>query len=93
MDFPDKMRIPKHYGAYRREECSFCGKPSLTVNSQGVPVCLEHKHKLLDNLKCICGGWLELRSGKWGPYFYCLNCGNINFKRGLELNPQIKEKS
>ena len=89
----NNMRIPKRYGEYRREECPFCGKQSITKNPQGVPVCLKHKERLLDGLKCVCGEWLDLRQGKWGPYFFCNKCGNINFKRALELNPQIRESN
>jgi hypothetical protein len=85
------VRIPKRYGDYRREECPFCSKQAITKNSQGVPVCMQHKARLLDGLKCQCGGWLELRTGKWGPYFFCIKCGNVNFRKALELNPGIRE--
>ena len=43
-------------------------------------------------MKCACGEWLEVLSGKWGPYFRCINCGNITFKKGMEMNKsRIKE--
>ena len=84
------MRIPKRYGESRIDRCPFCSKTATTANKQGVPVCSEHKDKNLD-LKCICGEYLDVMKGKWGPYFRCLNCGNISFKKGLSMN-QTKEK-
>jgi hypothetical protein len=86
------MYIPKRYGQSRINNCPFCGKISITKNKQGVPVCLEHKTENLNNLKCVCGEYLDIFEGKWGPYFRCMNCGNINFKKGLEMNPQIKNR-
>lgn len=82
------MYIPKKYGESRVDNCPFCGKISTIKNSQGVLVCRSHKNSKLNNLKCVCGGWLDLNQGKWGPYFHCINCGNKNFKKGLEMNPQ-----
>jgi len=43
-------------------------------------------------LKCVCGEWLDIKKGKYGPYFHCLNCGNVSFKKGLEINPNIEAK-
>tara|TARA_B100002003_G_C13714136_1_gene358101 strand:+ start:83 stop:553 length:471 start_codon:yes stop_codon:yes gene_type:complete len=79
----------KVYGTYREDNCPFCGKRGVTKNSQGVPVCLKHKDSMLNGLKCMCGEYLDVKEGKFGPYFHCLNCGNINFKKGMELNPQV----
>ena len=80
------MRIPKRYGESKKQDCPFCGKLAITKNPQGIPVCFAHKNTKLDDVKCVCGKWLELRSGKFGPYFNCINCGNINWNRGLEMN-------
>ena len=80
------MRIPKIYGESKANECPFCGKTAVTSNTQGVPVCKEHKNKSLDNLRCVCGDYLDLKNGKFGPYFSCMNCGNINFRKGLDMN-------
>ena len=89
------MYIPKKYGLSKVDKCPFCGLNAVVKNDQGVPVCQKHKGLKLDDLKCVCGSWLELHSGKWGPYFRCMNCGNINFKKGLEMNPgvQVKQKA
>jgi len=86
------MRIPKRYGQSRVNNCPFCGKIGVAKSKQGVPVCLAHKTENLDNLKCVCGEYLDVFEGKWGPYFRCMNCGNINFKKGLDMNPQVKDR-
>ena len=83
------MYIPKKYGYSKSQNCPFCEKIATTENSQGVPVCLDHKKENLQSLKCVCGEYLDIRKGKFGPYFHCMNCGNINFKKGLEMNPNI----
>ncbi len=82
----------KRYGQSRIDNCPICGKTAVVKNSQGVPVCAGHKKKELKELKCVCGEWLDVQQGKWGPYFRCINCGNINFKKGLEMNPQVEER-
>ncbi len=87
------MRIPKRYGQSRIENCPFCGKAGVMKNKQGVPVCLKHKDSYLDGLKCVCGEYLEVRSGKFGAYFTCMNCGNVNFKKAMEMNPELMEKA
>lgn len=84
------MRMPKKYGESRIDNCPFCGKIAVTKNNQGVPVCLEHKTAKLDEIRCVCGSWLEIMEGKWGPYFRCINCGNVNFRKGIEMNSSIK---
>ncbi len=85
------MYIPKRYGESKIEKCPFC-EDSRTlptvVNSQGFSVCLKHKNSILDveNMKCVCGEYLELLSGKFGPFFKCMECGNINLKKAFEFN-------
>ena len=83
----------KVYGQSKAENCPFCGKRALTENSQGIPVCLEHKNEELVNFKCVCGEELEIRKGKWGPYFLCISCGSISFKKGLDMNPNLKSST
>ena len=85
----ENMRIPKRYGQSKIDNCPFCNKRALTSNSQGVPVCLEHKGKELNDLKCACGDWLDIRTGKFGPYFVCIRCGNISFRKAMEMNPDL----
>jgi hypothetical protein len=80
------MYIPRRYGQSKVDICPFCSRSATLNNKQGVPVCSAHKDMDLENFKCICGSFLELRNGKFGPYFYCFSCGNMNFKKALELN-------
>lgn len=82
------MRIPKRYGQSKVEGCPFCGKQSTTTNKQGIPVCITHKDKELLDFKCLCGEWLDLKNGKYGPYFFCMKCGNISFSKGMEFNEE-----
>jgi len=86
------MRIPKKYGHSRIDSCPFCGKQAVIKNKQEVPVCQAHKESLIENFHCVCGEWLDVVSGKWGPYFKCLHCGNINFRKGLEMNEGFNDK-
>ena len=84
------MRIPKRYGESRVDNCPFCGKIAVVRNKEGVPTCSAHKSEKLKEMKCICGNWLELRKGKYGPYFFCIKCGNINFRKAIEANASSK---
>ena len=73
------------YGESRIDSCPFCGKQGVTKNEQGLSVCINHKKEVLD-IKCACGEWLDVKKGKFGAYFNCINCGNINLRKGLENN-------
>jgi hypothetical protein len=90
--FNKKMRIPKKYGAYKTDKCPFCDKQATTMNFQSLPVCQNHKNEELPLLKCQCSGFLDLKSGKFGSYFNCFKCGNINFKRAMELNEDLMKE-
>lgn len=46
----------------------------------------------MPEFKCHCGNYLEPRGGKFGLYFFCLKCGNINKNKVLEFN-QVKDIS
>jgi len=80
-----KFKVPKKYGQYKVSRCSFCGKVATCKNDQGAEVCPAHRKSVVEEIKCKCGSWLELNDGKFGPYFNCLNCGNINFAKGMEM--------
>ncbi|MFH0701573.1 MAG: hypothetical protein V2A62_04000 [Candidatus Woesearchaeota archaeon] len=86
------MYIPKRYGESKIEECPFCGRQSTLKNQQDISVCAKHKDALLNEMKCICGEYLETCSGKWGLYFRCQKCGNVNKKKIFEIN-QVKDVS
>ena len=86
------MFIPKKYGQSKIDKCPFCQKQAVTLNKQSVPVCVNHKEELLGDLKCVCGSILEMLHGKFGVFFKCINCGNMNLKKIMEFNT-IKPKS
>ncbi|MBN2566627.1 hypothetical protein JXB02_00905 [Candidatus Woesearchaeota archaeon] len=83
------MRIPKRYGESRIDRCPFCGVQATAYNSQGMHVCARHTDALLGDMKCLCGEALEMRSGKWGVYFSCPRCGNVNSRRVFETNQAV----
>ena len=87
------MRIPKKYGQSKITNCPFCNKTSIATNKQGIPVCKLHTSTNLPDLKCVCGEYLDLKQGKYGPYFNCMSCGNINFNKAMEMNPDAISQS
>ncbi|MBI4981226.1 hypothetical protein HZC30_06775 [Candidatus Woesearchaeota archaeon] len=86
------MFIQKRYGESKIEACPFCGEQSITTNSQDIPVCMKHKDSLMNEMKCICGEYLETLRGKWGLYFRCQRCGNVNKRKVFEINKVIDMK-
>ncbi|MEK6938371.1 MAG: hypothetical protein AABX04_04975 [Nanoarchaeota archaeon] len=86
------MYIPKRYGESGSDKCPFCSKMATTRNNQEIPVCKGHTTAILNEMKCICGEYLESHVGKWGLYFRCLKCGNVNKKKVFEIN-QVKDVS
>lgn len=86
------MYIPKRYGQSKDVSCPFCGKQAIAKNKQGLNVCMEHKTQVMEEIKCTCGSWLEQKVGKFGPYFNCLNCGNINFNKAMEMKEIMMDK-
>jgi hypothetical protein len=86
------MFIPKRYGESGNEGCPFCGKQATSRNEQDIPVCKAHTTALLNEMKCICGEYLETCTGKWGLYFRCQRCGNVNKRKVFEIN-QVKDVS
>ena len=86
------MFIPKKYGQSKIDNCPFCQKQAIMLNKQSVPVCIDHKDDQLDDLKCVCGETLDLLKGKFGVFFKCIKCGNMNLKKVMEFNT-IKAKA
>jgi len=80
------MYIPKRYGQSKNDECPFCSKRALTMNNQGIPVCNDHKNEKMKDMRCACGSWLTQMKGKFGVFYNCVNCGNINLRKALEIN-------
>ena len=81
----------KRYGASMAEKCPFCHREATARNSQKVPVCERHRKELLREIKCLCGSALELKTGKYGPFFNCLNCGNISLRKALTFGSGEKQ--
>src|SRR3989338_3398 len=80
-----RFKAKKSYGNYKTTPCPFCQRTATHKNTQGRETCHRHAKDALPEIKCLCGSWLEQKAGKFGPYFNCANCGNINFKKGLEF--------
>ncbi|MFT4282846.1 MAG: hypothetical protein ACMXX6_00285 [Candidatus Woesearchaeota archaeon] len=76
----------KVYGSYKKEICVICGVSATAKNDQGLTVCQNHKKENLTDLKCVCGDYLDVMTGKYGAFFRCFNCGAINLNKGLEMN-------
>ena len=86
------MRIPKSYGNYKRITCPFCDRNATQKNEQGLDVCHLHTKQNLGEFKCLCGSWLEMRIGKFGPYFNCIKCGNMNYRKAMEIKAATDKK-
>jgi hypothetical protein len=89
------MYIPKKYGQSKVDSCPFCGKSAVIMNPQNIPVCASHKDETLDDLKCVCGETLDVLHGKYGAFFKCIDCGNMNLRKVLEINtikPKFQEQ-
>lgn len=87
------MYVPKRYGESKVDRCPFCGQQAFARNNQGIPVCNDHRSMELNDLKCACGSYLDMRIGKFGPFFICERCGTKNMTQALEMNPQIRKDS
>ncbi len=80
-----RFKVKKAYGSYKVNVCPFCSRTATQKNAQGLDVCHLHTKNVFEEVKCTCGSWLEVRSGKFGAYFNCLNCGNMNLDRVTEI--------
>lgn len=80
------MYIPKQYGQSKISKCPFCGKNAYFHNRQNVPVCKEHKENRINDMKCACGSWLEMKQGKYGVFFVCLSCGPLSMRKVIDIN-------
>jgi hypothetical protein len=80
------FRTRKVYADEKVSHCPFCGGAAIMKNLQKVPVCAKHKDAVLEDMKCACGGYLDIMQGKFGPFFVCPNCNIISYKKGLDMN-------
>ena len=62
------------------------------MSEQNVPCCSKHKKSVLPDMKCACGSWLDLKESKYGPFWLCLKCGPVSWRKGLEVNPLTGDK-
>lgn len=88
----------KVYGQGKQEICAFCGAKAFSENSQGLPVCASHKKKLMEDKKCVCGEYLEIKKSKWGAFYVCKNCGPVSLSKasdtdtsGYKLNKKFRK--
>lgn len=82
----------KVYGQSQVNTCPFCGEHAYDKNCQGVPVCRTHKDALIPDVKCACGGFLDIREGKFGTFFTCMECGTVSMSRMLEINGPLRPR-
>ncbi|MFH1276467.1 MAG: hypothetical protein ABIH82_05130 [Candidatus Woesearchaeota archaeon] len=90
-----RFKAKKVYGQSKQDLCAFCGSIATQTTENGILVCRHHRESKLEEIKCTCGSWLEQKSGKFGPYFSCINCGNINFNKAMEMKsvmPKVDAK-
>ena len=80
-----RFRARKVYGESKDNSCAFCSGVATQETKDGLLVCRSHLNSKLEEIKCTCGSWLEQRTGKFGPYFNCVHCGNINFNKAMEM--------
>lgn len=80
--------MKKTYGSYREETCIFCSERAICMNEQNLPTCTKHKHELVDmnKVKCSCGDFLDIKEGKYGSFFLCMNCGPMSIAKIKEIN-------
>ena len=77
----------KQYGESQIDRCPFCNKQALSLNNQKIPVCRDHKSREITAV-CVCGALLDMKKGKYGPFFVCASCGPQSLKKVLSVNSQ-----
>ena len=65
----------KVYGQSKSDVCVFCKKTATVENEQGLPTCKDHKHQSMEDKRCVCGEYMDVKKGKWGAFYLCPNCG------------------
>lgn len=79
------FRGKKVYGQSKEEACVFCGDNARSENSQGFSTCINCKTKTMEDIKCMCGEYLDVKKSKWGAFFVCSSCGPVSLKKAMEL--------
>ena len=88
-----KFRSKKVYGESFLKNCPFCGRMATQKNDNGQEVCPTHRNTALQDIKCTCGKWLEPQAGKFGNYYRCENCGNVNANKAQQIQNVTQETS
>ena len=88
-----RFKAKKSYGNYKISKCPFCDRQATQTNQQGLEVCHQHTNQSMEEIKCVCGSWLEQRVGKFGAYFNCVKCGNMNYKKDMDIKEMTGHKS
>jgi len=56
----------------KSNKCVFCGETATKTNSEGQPVCKDHKDKEPRDVACPeCGMPMEIREGRYGYFWGC----------------------
>lgn len=84
--------MKKIYGKSRIDTCPFCSKQATVQNKVGLLVCKDHREKVLPDIRCVCGDYLDIQQGKYGPFFSCFHCGTFSFAKGMEIMRMEIEK-
>ena len=79
------MRGRKVYGQSQNTTCVFCEKQATTQSTQGFPACNAHVNATIEDIRCTCGSYLDVKQSKWGAFFLCENCGALSLQKGLSL--------
>jgi predicted RNA-binding Zn-ribbon protein involved in translation (DUF1610 family) len=82
----------KKYGQSKENLCPFCDKIATVTNKQKIPVCPKHTAEEITGWKCACGRPLDgPYVSKYGPFFACPSCGNVNFKKASEIQQLVND--
>jgi hypothetical protein len=89
----------KIYGESRNDKCVFCNSQASVKNSQGLPTCIAHTKKVMEDKRCSCGEWMEIKQSKWGAFFLCNQCGPRSISKtedmemsGYKLNKRFRQQ-
>jgi hypothetical protein len=72
---------------FRNGTCVFCGQVATKKNSQKFAVCKSHENKEFPDMKCACGGYLDVKESKYGAFFICMDCGPVSVAKAMSINP------
>lgn len=85
------FRAKKEYGNYKTDTCPFCGSQAFIKNTVGISVCKNHKDTGHPAMKCPCGEWLDIVTGKYGTYGKCIRCGNVGLDKVIRVDPSTSD--